>query len=113
MVVTFNRLEMLQRQLHRLAEVPELDDSDVASLTLVLVLDGFLDAGNAAARAARRANRAALTAFMRRPIPTAAADAATLRPCRERARAIGGTLDASRSAGRFRVAAELPYRSAL
>ena len=25
-VVTFNRLEMLQRQLHRLADVPELDE---------------------------------------------------------------------------------------
>ena len=44
---------MAQRLVHIVDEVPGLDDSDVASLTLVLVLDGFLDAGNAAARAAR------------------------------------------------------------
>ncbi len=44
---------MAQRLVHIVDEVPELDDSDLASLTLVLVLDGFLDAGNAAARAAR------------------------------------------------------------
>ncbi len=44
---------MAQRLVHIVDEVPELDDSDQASLTLVLVLDGFLDAGNAAARAAR------------------------------------------------------------
>jgi hypothetical protein len=42
----------------------------------------------AAARAASRANRAALAAFMRRPLPTVEADSAALRPCRERARAI-------------------------
>jgi predicted ATP-grasp superfamily ATP-dependent carboligase len=44
---------MAQRLVHIVDEVPELDDSDVSSLTLVLVLDGFLDAGSAAARAAR------------------------------------------------------------
>jgi hypothetical protein len=44
---------MAQRLVHIVDEVPELDDADVSSLTLVLVLDGFLDAGNAAARAAR------------------------------------------------------------
>ena len=44
---------MAQRLVHIVDEVPGLDDSDHASLTLVLVLDGFLDAGNAAARAAR------------------------------------------------------------
>ncbi len=44
---------MSQRLVHIVDEVPELDDADVSSLTLVLVLDGFLDAGNAAARAAR------------------------------------------------------------
>ncbi len=44
---------MAQRLVHIVDEVPGLDDSDVSSLTLVLVLDGFLDAGNAAARAAR------------------------------------------------------------
>ena len=44
---------MAQRLVHIVDDVPELDDSDLASLTLVLVLDGFLDAGNAAARAAR------------------------------------------------------------
>ena len=44
---------MAQRLVHIVDEVPELDDSDAAALTLVLVLDGFLDAGSAAARAAR------------------------------------------------------------
>ena len=44
---------MAQRLVHIVDEVPGLDDGDHASLTLVLVLDGFLDAGNAAARAAR------------------------------------------------------------
>jgi hypothetical protein len=44
---------MAQRLVHIVDEVPELDDSDVSSLTMVLVLDGFLDAGSAAARAAR------------------------------------------------------------
>ena len=40
-----------ERLVHIVDEVPELDD--VTSLTMVLVLDGFLDAGNAAARAAQ------------------------------------------------------------
>ncbi len=44
---------MAQRLVHIVDEVPELDDSDVSALTMVLVLDGFLDAGSAAARAAR------------------------------------------------------------
>ena len=44
---------MAQRLVHIVDEVPELDDSDLAALTMVLVLDGFLDAGSAAARAAR------------------------------------------------------------
>src|SRR4051794_23572382 len=44
---------MAQRLVHIVDEVPGLDDGDYSSLTLVLVLDGFLDAGNAAARAAR------------------------------------------------------------
>jgi PAC2 family protein len=44
---------MSQRLVHIVDEVPELDDSDLAALTMVLVLDGFLDAGSAAARAAR------------------------------------------------------------
>lgn len=42
---------MPERLVHIVDEVPELDD--VQSLTLVLVLDGFLDAGNAAGRAAQ------------------------------------------------------------
>ncbi|MGI8523789.1 MAG: proteasome assembly chaperone family protein [Nocardioides sp.] len=42
---------MAERLVHILDHVPELDES--TSLTMVLVLDGFLDAGNAAARAAR------------------------------------------------------------
>ncbi len=40
---------MPERLVHIVDEVPELDDAH--SLTLVLVLDGFLDAGNAAGRA--------------------------------------------------------------
>jgi len=44
---------MAQRLVHIVDEVPGLDDGDHSSLTMVLVLDGFLDAGNAAARAAR------------------------------------------------------------
>ncbi len=47
---------MAQRLVHIVDDVPGLDDAsrgDHADLTLVLVLDGFLDAGNAAARAAR------------------------------------------------------------
>ena len=44
---------MAQRLVHIVDDVPGLDDGDYPSLTLVLVLDGFLDAGNAAARAAR------------------------------------------------------------
>ena len=47
---------MAQRVVHIVDDVPGLDDGssgEHASLTLVLVLDGFLDAGNAAARAAR------------------------------------------------------------
>jgi hypothetical protein len=39
------------RLVHIVDEVPELDDT--ASLTMVLVLDGFLDAGSAAGRAAQ------------------------------------------------------------
>lgn len=39
------------RLVHIVDEVPELED--VSELTMVLVLDGFLDAGNAAARAAQ------------------------------------------------------------
>jgi hypothetical protein len=38
---------------HIVDDVPELDAAEDRGLTLVLVLDGFLDAGNAAARAAR------------------------------------------------------------
>ena len=44
---------MAQRLVHIVDEVPGLDDGEHGSLTLVLVLDGFLDAGNAAGRAAR------------------------------------------------------------
>src|SRR3954471_16254933 len=51
---------MAQRLVHIVDDVPELHDlglCDVrdarSAVTLVLVLDGFLDAGNAAARAAR------------------------------------------------------------
>ena len=40
-----------ERLVHIVDDVPELDD--VSSLTMVLVLDGFLDAGNAAAVAAQ------------------------------------------------------------
>ena len=39
------------RLVHIVDDVPELDDA--SALTMVLVLDGFLDAGNAAARAAQ------------------------------------------------------------
>lgn len=42
---------MAERLVHIVDHVPELDE--VTSLTMVLVLDGFLDAGNAAARAAQ------------------------------------------------------------
>ncbi len=43
------------RLVHIVDEVPELDDRQdpTGELTMVLVLDGFLDAGNAAARAAQ------------------------------------------------------------
>lgn len=42
------------RLVHIVDDVPELEDAhDKGSLTMVLVLDGFLDAGNAAARAAQ------------------------------------------------------------
>lgn len=41
------------RLVHIVDEVPELDDSQESHLTMVLALDGFLDAGNAAARAAQ------------------------------------------------------------
>jgi hypothetical protein len=44
---------MAQRLVHIVDEVAGLDDGDHTTLTMVLVLDGFLDAGNAAARAAR------------------------------------------------------------
>lgn len=40
-----------ERLVHIVDEIPEL--AGVADLTMILVLDGFLDAGNAAARAAR------------------------------------------------------------
>ncbi len=40
-----------ERLVHIVDEVPELEDA--SSLTMVLVLNGFLDAGNAAARAAQ------------------------------------------------------------
>lgn len=40
-----------ERLVHIVDEVPELDDA--TALTMVLVLDGFLDAGSAAARAAQ------------------------------------------------------------
>ena len=43
-----------RRLVHLVDDVPELDGRDPGTdLTMVLVLDGFLDAGNAAARAAR------------------------------------------------------------
>ncbi|WP_028638091.1 proteasome assembly chaperone family protein [Nocardioides sp. URHA0032] len=42
---------MPDRLVHIVDHVPELDD--LSSLTMVLVLDGFLDAGNAASRAAQ------------------------------------------------------------
>jgi predicted ATP-grasp superfamily ATP-dependent carboligase len=42
---------MSDRLVHIVDDVPELDDA--SALTMVLVLDGFLDAGNAAARAAQ------------------------------------------------------------
>src|SRR3954451_7945994 len=42
---------MPDRLVHIVDDVPELDDA--SALTMVLVLDGFLDAGNAAARAAQ------------------------------------------------------------
>jgi predicted ATP-grasp superfamily ATP-dependent carboligase len=42
---------MPERLVHIVDEVPELDDA--SALTMVLVLEGFLDAGNAAARAAQ------------------------------------------------------------
>jgi PAC2 family len=45
--------DMAQRLVHIVDEVPGLDDGDHAALTMVLVLDGFLDAGHAAARAAQ------------------------------------------------------------
>ncbi|WP_395659996.1 proteasome assembly chaperone family protein [Nocardioides sp.] len=42
---------MPDRLVHIVDDVPELDD--LSALTMVVVLDGFLDAGNAAARAAQ------------------------------------------------------------
>src|SRR3954470_2992599 len=42
---------MPDRLVHIVDHVPELDD--LSSLTMVVVLDGFLDAGNAASRAAQ------------------------------------------------------------
>ncbi|WP_395695361.1 proteasome assembly chaperone family protein [Nocardioides sp.] len=42
---------MPDRLVHIVDDVPELDD--LSSLTMVVVLDGFLDAGNASARAAQ------------------------------------------------------------
>lgn len=45
---------MPERLVHIVDEVPELDDArSQGALTMVLVLDGFLDAGNAAGRAAQ------------------------------------------------------------
>ena len=45
---------MPERLVHIVDEVPELDDArSRGALTMVLVLDGFLDAGNAAGRAAQ------------------------------------------------------------
>lgn len=48
---------MPERLVHIVDEVPELDDlassGTLGQLTMVVVLDGFLDAGNAAARAAQ------------------------------------------------------------
>ena len=45
---------MPERLVHIVDEVPELDDiRSQGALTMVLVLDGFLDAGNAAGRAAQ------------------------------------------------------------
>ena len=44
---------MAQRLVHIVDEVAGLDDGGHAALTMVLVLDGFLDAGHAAARAAQ------------------------------------------------------------
>ncbi|HEY0951350.1 PAC2 family protein [Nocardioides sp.] len=45
---------MSERLVHIVDEVPELDDARSAgALTMVVVLDGFLDAGNAAVRAAQ------------------------------------------------------------
>lgn len=41
------------RLVHIVDEVPELEELSAGDLTMVLALDGFLDAGNAAARAAR------------------------------------------------------------
>lgn len=41
------------RLVHIVDDVPELDALDGGHLTMVLVLDGFLDAGNASARAAQ------------------------------------------------------------
>jgi hypothetical protein len=45
------RVPQEPRLVHIVDDVPELED--VSALTMVLVLDGFLDAGNAAARAAQ------------------------------------------------------------
>ena len=45
---------MSERLVHIVDEVPELDDArSEGALTMVVVLDGFLDAGNAAVRAAQ------------------------------------------------------------
>jgi len=45
---------MSERLVHIVDEVPELDDAhSPGALTMVVVLDGFLDAGNAAVRAAQ------------------------------------------------------------
>ena len=41
------------RLVHIVDDVPEIDDSEEQHLTMVLALDGFLDAGNASARAAQ------------------------------------------------------------
>ena len=41
------------RLVHIVDDAPGLDDRQDPSLTMVVVLDGFLDAGNAAGRAAQ------------------------------------------------------------
>ena len=66
---------MPDRLVHIVDDVPELDDA--SWLPLVLVLDGFLDAGNAAGRAAQHLVDLSDGPVVARPQPSSAERVAT------------------------------------